>query len=536
MQTDSIINYSTETRSIRDLFDSLSSNIAYYILLVLTLVFLVHAVYLHVKHRRESTFYIGMCLAVLVSTTAFIMMFIAEDSQKVENMSTFANIGILFIPILLIRHISRQVSYRKMKLLFIVLMYIVPCGLSLVIIRDIFLGELLPIIPGISNSIWYFVAFYIYLGITLIRAFLFCFNVFFQMSPRMRLSTWLIIISIVAIMVLVVFSRLPLNETLSFISNEKIIDILIFSGAAIALFSVLFPLYIALRITPSEDVIVTSREFVVEGLTTSILVLNRRDEILDWNKKNRSEEDPIPMPLYREPFTVYKQRIMQDRDRFCFFSEDVIISSHNNREYYYLLHRQEVRNRRMLFGYIIEISEITQIYSLIRTFEDVAYIDQLTSLYNRNSYLNQVSRVAGREYMPLAILVGDVNRLKYVNDVFGHIQGDALLVMVADIIKKAIPLGAYAARVGGDEFVLLFPNSSVEQAEEFIYETERLCLEIYSEVFGNPNISWGYGIMTSDSQSYNDVFTQADQMMYENKRKHYAFRSSGLVPDSQSSS
>jgi len=353
------------------------------------------------------------------------------------------------------------------------------------------------------------------------------------MSPRMRISTWLMLVSICSTLLFFVSYQILKGESMLFIKQNQIMNTILTTASAVSLIAIIYPLHNALRITPSEDVIVTSREFVVEGLTTSILVLNRRDEILDWNKKGRADDNPIPTPQYRESFDHYKQRIMKDQGGFTFFNEDIVITSLDGREYYFLLHRQEVRNKRMLFGYIIEISEITPIYSLIRNFEDVAYIDQLTSLHNRNSYLSQVSRVVVKEYMPLLILVGDVNRLKYVNDVFGHIQGDMLLVTVSDIIKKTMPPGAYAARVGGDEFVLLVPNSSKEIAERFIRETDRICEETDNEVFGNPNVSWGYGIMYSEQEQYNDVFTVADQMMYENKRKHYEFRSSGLVPDSE---
>lgn len=512
------------------------SRFLYLILIGISVYFLVNAIYIRIKSIRQSIFYIGICISVIFSAVCLVLVFFTSSHAHIEKLENLANIGIIFIPVFLCRHISSQVSYRNMKTLFVIFLYIIPCVLSLIILRDLYFTNLFSIIPHMDGFIWYKIIFFIYTGISLIRAFLYCFNVFFQMSPRMRVSTWLMLISITSILLLTVLNQILSNEKITIFSDNQTIEVLLPSAAAVALIAIVYPLHFALRITPSEDVIVTSREFVVEGLTTSILVLNRRDEILDWNKKNRNENDPIPSPLYREPFSVYKQRIMQDQNRFTLFNEDTIIVSRDGHEYFYLLHKQEVRNRRMLFGYIIEISEITPIYSLIRNFEDVAYIDQLTMLHNRNSYLNQVSNVVKNEFMPLVILVGDVNRLKYINDVYGHLQGDELLITVADIIKKAMPSDAYAARIGGDEFILLIPNSSIIVAERFIAETERLCQETYNEIFGNPSISWGYDIMVSENQSYNDVFTNADQMMYTNKRTQYAFHSSGLVPEGEQGS
>ena len=507
--------------------------IAYYLLFCLSIFFIANAIYARIKNRKISLYYFGICLATLLSAICFLTLLSNQDVESAQRVKNLGILGIVCIPVLLCRHIREQVSYRNMNILFSTLLYIVPICLSLILLRDIYFPHMFNLVPKVDEFVWYTVAFYLYAGIALIRAFLFCFNVFFQMSPRMRVSTWFIILSISSISLLLIFYQILSRDSAFFIRENQTMRIILSMATATSLIVIVYPLYSALNITPADDVIVTSREFVVEGLTTSILVLNRRDEILDWNKKERGVDDPIPTPLYREPFSVYKQRIMQDQDRFSFFSEDVIIASLNNREYYYLLHRQEVRSKRMVFGYIIEISEITPLYSLLRNFEDVAYIDQLTSLHNRNSYLNQVTHIIKKEYMPLLILVGDVNRLKYVNDVFGHLQGDTLLVTAADIIKSTMPSNSFAARVGGDEFVILVPNGSSEIAEDFISRTERLCSETHHAMFGSPNVSWGYALMDSEEQSYNEVFTNADQMMYENKRKHYAFRSSGLVPDTE---
>ena len=504
----------------------------YYILICLAVVFLIKAVNTWIKKIRESKYYVGICVATILAAICFILVMSTDDAGVSYRLRLLGIAGLIFIPVLLCRHISGQVSYRRMNWVFSALLYVVPCGLLLVIIREIYFPSVFVSIPLIKDTIWYTVIFLVYSTVALVRAFLFCFSVFFQMSPRMRVSTWLMLVSISSITLLLLTDQLITSDVLAFITQNQTMAVIVSSSVAISLIAIVLPLNLALSIMPPEDVIVTSREFVVEGLTTSILVLNRRDEILDWNKKNRTADDPIPVPIYREPFAVYKQRIMTDTDRFEFFSEDVIITSHDDREYYYLLHREEIRNKWMLFGYIIEISEITPIYSVLRSFEDVAYIDQLTSLYNRNSYINQVSHVVREEHMPLVVMVGDVNRLKYTNDLYGHLQGDALLIMVAGIIRKALPPGAYAARVGGDEFVLLIPNGSIEIAEMFIEQCDKLCQEADGELFGNPNISWGYDIMRSVDEVYNDVLTNADQMMYQNKRKHYAFRSSGLVPDS----
>jgi diguanylate cyclase (GGDEF)-like protein len=127
-------------------------------------------------------------------------------------------------------------------------------------------------------------------------------------------------------------------------------------------------------------------------------------------------------------------------------------------------------------------------------------------------------------------MVGDVNNLKAINDTQGHLSGDALLSKVAEIMKNHISNNAFAARIGGDEFVILVPNSDSKEALRTLACIEQDCAEVKGEKYGTPSVSWGYAVMQSADQIYNDVFTKADAMMYEAKRQHFSFRSSGLVP------
>ncbi|MCL1830397.1 MAG: GGDEF domain-containing protein, partial [Oscillospiraceae bacterium] len=167
----------------------------------------------------------------------------------------------------------------------------------------------------------------------------------------------------------------------------------------------------------------------------------------------------------------------------------------------------------------------------LRNFEGIVLYDQLTQLHNRNAYIDVVNQIVKPENMPLVIFIGDVNRLKQINDSYGHQVGDELLVMVSNFIREVQPPGSFVARVGGDEFVLLIPGGSQELADQFVQDMIMRCSSVSHDVFGSPSISWGYSIMTSTDQSYNEVFSEADKIMYSYKRSRHAFRSSGLVPD-----
>lgn len=114
------------------------------------------------------------------------------------------------------------------------------------------------------------------------------------------------------------------------------------------------------------------------------------------------------------------------------------------------------------------------------------------------------------------LIVFDVDDLKHVNDVFGHVKGDLCLSIIADCIKKAYAKYGYCYRVGGDEFCVLLKNSRIEESccaqfESFIEKKRKK----YNYL---PSVSYGSALLlTGDIVSIKDL---ADQNMYLNKKKH----------------
>jgi diguanylate cyclase (GGDEF)-like protein len=376
--------------------------------------------------------------------------------------------------------------------------------------------------------------FFVYAIAVLVKAYLLCFNVFYHMPPRMKRSTRFMLFSISMLVFFVTLSFLWHEQIAPLLPQTEALNIVLLLAAPVVFFCVLYPLFEALRFMPASDVIVTSREFVVGSLATTILVLSRTMRILDWNKKGSGKEIPLLKPLFRESFEAYRQRLLAEGGyRVSPHNENILTLMTDEQEMHFLLQIHEAKTTKKHFGYIVEVTEVSPIYTTLRYFEEIAYLDTLTKLYNRNAYITHVSETIKAENMPLLILVGDVNHLKQINDTHGHLVGDRLLTIVSDIISQAVDENAFVARVGGDEFVLLLPRGSKEVAESFIKATAALCEQVKHEVFGSPSLSWGYAVMDSVDQSYNEVLSEADAMMYAQKKVLYQFRSSGLLPDKE---
>ena len=106
------------------------------------------------------------------------------------------------------------------------------------------------------------------------------------------------------------------------------------------------------------------------------------------------------------------------------------------------------------------------------------YHDQLTGLYNRRFYDEELKRLDTEDNLPISLIMADVNGLKLTNDAFGHLAGDQLLIKIAEIMKRVCRPDDIAARIGGDEFVLLLLRTASPEAERIM---RQIAAEIQKE-------------------------------------------------------
>lgn len=146
----------------------------------------------------------------------------------------------------------------------------------------------------------------------------------------------------------------------------------------------------------------------------------------------------------------------------------------------------------------------------------LSYHDQLTGLYNRRFYEEELKRLDTERNLPITIVMGDVNGLKLINDSFGHAVGDELLKKVAEIIKSGCRADDIVARLGGDEFVIILPKANAFETEEIIKRILNLSL---SEKVGfiDISISFGYETKKNGEEKIEDILKNAEDHMYNKK-------------------
>ena len=148
-----------------------------------------------------------------------------------------------------------------------------------------------------------------------------------------------------------------------------------------------------------------------------------------------------------------------------------------------------------------------------------AVVDALTGMLNRNALATRTTELAEQaraHEQTVALVVGDIDHFKAINDGHGHGVGDAVLAGVAERIRSRLRAFDLAYRIGGEEFLVVLPGSSIEDAERI---AEGLRVAIADQPIAGLHVTMSFGVAVSDTGDfdYQAVFAAADLAMYEAK-------------------
>lgn len=166
------------------------------------------------------------------------------------------------------------------------------------------------------------------------------------------------------------------------------------------------------------------------------------------------------------------------------------------------------------------IEDITEKKERDRRIEFLSYHDMLTGLYNRAFFEETIERYDNEKYFPLTIMTGDVNGLKLINDTLGHAEGDKVLVEIARLMEACIRKTDILSRVGGDEFSILMPGTTPEEARmilDCIYDSCRRYRNTEKKDLEFLSISLGYATKTMGTEPFENIEKIAEDHMYKRK-------------------
>ena len=127
-----------------------------------------------------------------------------------------------------------------------------------------------------------------------------------------------------------------------------------------------------------------------------------------------------------------------------------------------------------------------------------------------------------RKDRSLAVVMTDIDGFKSINDTFGHVPGDMILERVSKFLMKSVRASDVVCRYGGDEFVLILPECSLEEAVKranaMRLEAEKVTLGEGTTVTGSITMSFGVAALPENGTTREELLQAADQALYASKR------------------
>ncbi|MDC7218863.1 MAG: sensor domain-containing diguanylate cyclase [Spirochaetales bacterium] len=229
-----------------------------------------------------------------------------------------------------------------------------------------------------------------------------------------------------------------------------------------------------------------------------------------------------------------------------YFYYDTLNGSHSDNKWYFVLHtdpEQIARNERtykqLIAISLIIISPLLVLFAsllarsheknhwYLAELERLAQRDGLTGLYNMREAMNRLEytiSLVKRTSQDLSIAFIDVNNLKFFNDSYGHHMGDTLIREASQSIRDNIRSSDTAARIGGDEFLIIFPECPLNEAEAIVEKIYHTFFERGREIHGRGEewtFCWGCAAFDNQGETLNEFISRADKIMYESKKHKY---------------
>lgn len=153
----------------------------------------------------------------------------------------------------------------------------------------------------------------------------------------------------------------------------------------------------------------------------------------------------------------------------------------------------------------------------------LAYYDVLTDLYTRRKCDEIFAELDKKSDSKYSLIMFDLNNLKVTNDIYGHEEGDKLILRFADILRNTFNDGEALIRMGGDEFLAIINNCDIDTIKKKLAEMDANIVKANSE-YAKVRISVSYGFCTSEEVETCEtrhVYKFADKRMYEQKEQYY---------------
>ncbi len=166
--------------------------------------------------------------------------------------------------------------------------------------------------------------------------------------------------------------------------------------------------------------------------------------------------------------------------------------------------------------------DLTNLYEIQEKLKEQAYYDELTKIFNRKAYNERIQEkfdLYDRYKTDFTIAMYDLDDFKYINDTYGHDIGDKVLIEITNEVKSIIRKTDFLFRVGGEEFVIIFAKTLLDEAYNI---AEKIRIDISEmQIIENRKITISMGItQTIPNDNAQSIYERVDKLMYKSKRNN----------------
>lgn len=216
------------------------------------------------------------------------------------------------------------------------------------------------------------------------------------------------------------------------------------------------------------------------------------------------------------------------------YIENVFSDSNGNRYFEESIKVPVINEAGESWGIVGLARNITGRKLLEEKLTKLSYKDNLTGLYNRTYFEEKLNELNGEAYLPLGIIMGDVNGLKLINDSFGHLEGDKLIKEIAIVLERSCGGDGFVFRWGGDEFMILMPQCDENRCEEIVSKIQNECnSREYSYI--KLSIALGGIVKKSIEENNYHLIKEVEEMVYRQKLLERDSVSSSMLTSLQKS-
>ncbi|RXT05788.1 HD domain-containing phosphohydrolase [Ammoniphilus sp. CFH 90114] len=177
---------------------------------------------------------------------------------------------------------------------------------------------------------------------------------------------------------------------------------------------------------------------------------------------------------------------------------------------------------------MVILTDVTENLQSQERVEFLSYHDSLTSLFNRAYIEKMMPQISSSTSLPLSLILVDMNGLKLTNDVFGHQSGDALIVRASQILRQTCRRTDMIARWGGDEFLILLPNTDEQIAGVLMDQIKVDCRKVKADPI-EVSLALGGATKKHGDLSFEELLSIAEGRMYKNKLLESEFFKKNMI-------